>query len=56
MPISYCICTKISQAGDIQRNQSRCRENSEKIMQPKGSRNIEAELCPDHVHNIAFRK
>ena len=52
MSIPYCICTQISQTGNISRNKSRHRNNLRKLCEQKEVEIIEAELCPDHVHML----
>lgn len=50
MSIPYCIFTEISSIGDIQRDKTRYRKNSETAVCTKGVEILEAELCPDHIH------
>ena len=53
MSIPCSICTEIQKAGDIRRNQSRCRKDTKTTMPAKkGIEIIEAELCRDHVHML----
>ena len=52
MSIPRSIRTKVSENGDIRRNQGRYRENIETAIPEKGIEIIEAELCRDHVHML----
>ena len=46
MSIPYCICTKIQEAGNIQRNKSGYREDTETTMPAKGCRDNRSRIMP----------
>ena len=52
LQISHCICTKISQAGDIWKDKEDIGKILRKLCEYKGIEIIEAELCKDHVHML----
>ena len=49
MPISYRICTEISQTSNISGDKSRYRTDIEKALRTEVEI-IEANACPDHIH------
>ena len=52
MPISYSICTEISEKRNIWTIAKRHRRNIKKIVRTKGVEIIEAETCIDHIHML----
>ena len=52
MSIPCCVCTEVSQNGDIWSNQEGHWIHSEKAVRAKGVEIIEAEACPDHIHML----
>ncbi len=52
MSIPYCICSKISKTGNIQRDKNGHRKILRKLCEQKGVNIIEAEACPDHIHML----
>jgi len=52
MSIPYCICTQISQTGNIKEIKTDIGKILRKLCEQKGVNIIEAEACPDHIHML----
>lgn len=52
MSIPYCVCTEIPKNGNIWRDKSGHRKNTEAIIQQKGVEIVEVMLCKDHIHML----
>ena len=52
LQISYSICTKISQTGDIRKDKSDIGIMLRKLCEYKQVEIIEAEACKDHIHML----
>ena len=52
LQISYSICAQVSKEGVLSRKTSGSREILRQLCEWKGVHNIEAEVCPDHIHML----
>ena len=52
LQVPYSICTEISEKSILRRKEDRNREDFAPIVWMEGSKIIEAEVCPDHIHML----